>query len=89
MINLLLFNHFYRRVQKESDELLYTVWSLVMVREPYIYNQLPAQEAKSEVCIIKSTLSHYKRLTRFGKNVGFSFFTGLNSQAFNRLIFNV
>ena len=23
----------YRRVQKESDELLYTVWSLVMVRE--------------------------------------------------------
>ena len=28
----------YRRVQEESDELLRTVWSLVMVR-----NQLPAQ----------------------------------------------
>ena len=28
----------YRQVQKESDELLYVVWSLVMVR-----NQLPAQ----------------------------------------------
>ena len=27
-----------RRVQKESDELLYTIWSLVTVR-----NQLPAQ----------------------------------------------
>ena len=43
MINLLLFNNFYpvmsyRRVQKEKDELLCTVWSLVMVR-----NQLPAQ----------------------------------------------
>ena len=43
MINLLLLNNFYpvishRRVQKESDELLYTVRSLVMVR-----NQLPAQ----------------------------------------------
>ena len=24
----------YRRVEKESDELLYTIWSLVMVREP-------------------------------------------------------
>ena len=45
IINLLLLNNFYpvisyRRVpkEKESDELLYTVWSLVMVR-----NQLPAQ----------------------------------------------
>ena len=28
----------HRRFKKESDELLYTVWSLVMVR-----NQLPAQ----------------------------------------------
>ena len=28
----------YRRVQKENDELFYTIWSLVMVR-----NQLPAQ----------------------------------------------
>ena len=39
IINLSLLNHFYsvishRRVGKESDELLYTVWSLVMVREP-------------------------------------------------------
>ena len=37
IINLSLLNNFYptlsyRRVQKESDELLYTVWSLVMVR---------------------------------------------------------
>ena len=47
MTSLLLFNHFYpvisyRRDQKEkeSDELLYTVWSLVMVR------QLPAQGVK-------------------------------------------
>ena len=32
----------YRRVEKESDELLYTVWSLVMVRA----NQLPTQEVK-------------------------------------------
>ena len=31
----------YRRGQKESDELLYTFWSLVMVR-----NQLPAQVVK-------------------------------------------
>ena len=35
---LLLLTHFYPvipfRVQKESDVLLYTVWSLVMVREP-------------------------------------------------------
>ena len=40
IINLLPFNNFYhyRQVQKESDELLYTVRSLVMVR-----NQLPAQ----------------------------------------------
>ena len=41
MINSLLLNNFYPAisyplVQKESDELLYTVWSLVMVR-----NQLP------------------------------------------------
>ena len=46
IINLLLVNNFYpvttyRRVQKESDELLYTVWSFVMVR-----NQLPAQVVK-------------------------------------------
>ena len=46
MINLLLVNNFYpvipyRRVRQESDELLYTVWSLVMVR-----NQLPAQVVK-------------------------------------------
>ena len=46
MINLLLLNNFYpvmsyRRVQKESDE-LYTVWSLVMVR-----NQLSAQVVKN------------------------------------------
>ena len=46
MMNLLLFNNFYpvityRRVQKESDELLYTVRSLVMVR-----SQLPAQVVK-------------------------------------------
>ena len=38
MINLLLFNNFYpviyRRDQKESDELLCTVRSLVTVREP-------------------------------------------------------
>ena len=38
IINLLLLNHFYpvisyRRVQKESDKSLYTVWSLVMVRK--------------------------------------------------------
>ena len=26
----------YRRVQKENDEYLYTVWSLVMVREPQV-----------------------------------------------------
>ena len=26
----------YRRVQKESDELLYTVWSLVMVRNQWL-----------------------------------------------------
>ena len=37
IINLLLLNNFYlvisyRRVEKGSDELLYTVWSLVMVR---------------------------------------------------------
>ena len=42
IINLLLLNNFYpviyRPVQRESDVLLYTVWSLVMVR-----NQLPAQ----------------------------------------------
>ena len=46
IINLLLHNNFYpviyRRVQKESDELLYTVWSLVMVRK-----QLPAQVVKT------------------------------------------
>ena len=50
IINLLLLSNFhlvisYRRVQKESNELLYeTVWSLVMVR-----NQLPAQVVKA-VC---------------------------------------
>ena len=37
IINLLLPNHFYpamsyRRVHKESDKLLYTIWSLVIVR---------------------------------------------------------
>ena len=44
MINLLLLGNFYavtyRWIQKESDELLCTTWSLVMVR-----NQLPAQIA--------------------------------------------
>ena len=40
MINLLLLNNFYpvisyRRVQKESEELLYTVWSLVTVRNQF------------------------------------------------------
>ena len=56
IINLLLNNFFiiinnflvipvisYRRVEKESDELLSTVWSLVMVREP----ELPAREVKT------------------------------------------
>ena len=43
MINLLLLSNFYpvisyRRVRKESDAVLYTVWSLVMVR-----NHLPAR----------------------------------------------
>ena len=40
-INLLLLNNFcpvIYQVEKESDELMYTVWSLVMVR-----NQLPTQ----------------------------------------------
>ena len=42
-MSLLLLNNFYpvilyRRVPKENDELLYTVWSLFMVR-----NQLLAQ----------------------------------------------
>ena len=42
----ILLNNFYpvisyRRVRKECDELLYTVWSLVMVR-----GQLPAQVVK-------------------------------------------
>ena len=46
IINLLPLNNFYpvvsyRRVQRESDELLYTVWPLVMVR-----NRLPAQVVK-------------------------------------------
>ena len=44
MINLLLNNFdpvIYRRVQKESDESLCTLWSLVTVR-----NQLPAQAGK-------------------------------------------
>ena len=46
IINLLLLNNFYpvmsyRRAQKGGDELLYTVWSFVMVR-----NQLPAQVVK-------------------------------------------
>ena len=48
MINLLLLNNFYPAIssstsskEKESDELLRTVWSLVMVR-----NQLPAQVVK-------------------------------------------
>ena len=44
IINLLLLNNYpmiYRRVQTESDELLYTVRSLVTVR-----NQLPAQVVK-------------------------------------------
>ena len=44
MTNLLLLDNFYpvisyRQVQRESDELPYTVWSLVMVR----INQLPAR----------------------------------------------
>ena len=47
MTSLSLLDHFYpvtsyRRVEKESDELLYTVRSLVMVR-----NQLPAQVANA------------------------------------------
>ena len=47
MINLLLLNNFYpviyRRGQNKSDELSYTVWPLVTVR-----NQLPAQVVKYE-----------------------------------------
>ena len=40
-INLLLLNNFYpvityRRAWKESDELLYTVWSLVTVRSQFL-----------------------------------------------------
>ena len=51
IINLLLLNNFYpvisyRRVPKESDELLYTVWSLVMVR-----NQLPAQVVNTRTAL--------------------------------------
>ena len=38
MINSSLVNNSYRRVRKESDELLCAVWSLVTVR-----NQLPAR----------------------------------------------
>ena len=40
IINLLLLSHFYPvmyhtdEFKKKGDELLYTVWSLVMVREP-------------------------------------------------------
>ena len=53
MTNLLLLNNFYpviyRRVQKENDELLYTIWSLVMVR-----NRLPAQ-------VVNSVLSNVRR----------------------------
>ena len=43
-MNLLLLNNFYRvsRVQKESDGFLYTVWSLVMVRN----RSWPAQAIK-------------------------------------------
>ena len=48
----------YRRVQKESDDLLCTVWSLVMVR-----NQLPAQPGRKFFCpkiAIFSVLSIFK-----------------------------
>ena len=38
-----------RRVEKESVELLYTFWSLVMVR-----NQLPAQVVKDEPSVLDS-----------------------------------
>ncbi|KAK9307783.1 hypothetical protein QLX08_002017 [Tetragonisca angustula] len=55
MINLSLLSNFYsklmiscRRVRKESDELLYTVWPLVMVR-----NQLPAQVVEKKKGKIK------------------------------------
>ena len=46
IIYLLLLDNFYpaisyRRVQKENDKLLYTVWSLLTVR-----NQLPTQVVK-------------------------------------------
>ena len=56
MISLLLLDNFHpviscRRVQKkkESDELLYTVRSLVMVRD-----QLPAQAVKLQVSFSKA-----------------------------------
>ena len=50
MINLLLLNNFYsvksyRRVEKENDELSYTVWSLVMVRAP----ELPARKGLNKI----------------------------------------
>ena len=62
IINLLFLNNLYpvmsyRRVEKESDGLFYTVWSLVMVR-----NQLPAQAVNLQpiffiiaLCILVTT----------------------------------
>ena len=46
---------FYRRIQKESDELLYTVRSLVTVR-----NQLPAQVVKIAANTAVSKTEHTK-----------------------------
>ena len=58
MINLLLLNNFcpviYRWIRTE-DELLYTIWPLVMVR-----NRLPAQEGWIVSAFIYSELSEVK-----------------------------
>ena len=40
----------YRRVEKESDELSYMVWSLVMVRK----HQLLAQEVNAKIYTVKN-----------------------------------
>ena len=54
IINLLLLNNFYpaisyRRDQKESDELLYTIWSLVMVRNQLVRRKWLTSSAVKDV----------------------------------------
>ena len=54
----------YRRVEKESDELLYTVWSLVMVRELNLSDRTASRDGYSAINDKRRIASSFERKHR-------------------------